>query len=69
MRVMYLCISAEMGGAERSLFDILSSIRVAQPSWALHLVTAADGPLVALAQAIGVGARVAAHARFARADR
>ena len=54
MRVMYLCISAEMGGAERSLFDIMSSIRRAQPSWALHLVTAADGPLVALAQGIGV---------------
>jgi glycosyltransferase involved in cell wall biosynthesis len=54
MRVMYLCISAEMGGAERSLFDIMSSIRRAQPSWALHLVTAADGPLVGLAQEIGV---------------
>ena len=54
MRVMYLCISAEMGGAERSLFDIMSSIRRAQPTWALHLVTAADGPLVALARGIGV---------------
>jgi glycosyltransferase involved in cell wall biosynthesis len=54
MRVMYLCISAEMGGAERSLFDIMSSLRQAQPSWALHLVTAADGPLVALARGIGV---------------
>jgi glycosyltransferase involved in cell wall biosynthesis len=54
MRVMYLCISADMGGAERSLFDILSSIRLAQPSWALHLVTAADGPLIGLAQGIGV---------------
>jgi glycosyltransferase involved in cell wall biosynthesis len=55
---MYLGVSADVGGAERSLFDILSSIRRAEPAWALHLVTAADGPLVDMAAAIGVATSV-----------
>ena len=55
---MYLSIGAEMGGAERCLFDILSSIRGAQPDWPLHLLAAADGPLVALAAGIGVTTEV-----------
>jgi glycosyltransferase involved in cell wall biosynthesis len=54
MRVMYLSAAGELGGAERSLLDILASIRQAQPSWALHLVTAADGPLAARAAELGV---------------
>src|SRR3954470_6213536 len=58
MRILYLCVSAEMGGAERSLFDILSSVRTAEPSWPLHLMTAADGPLVSLASSIGVATTV-----------
>jgi glycosyltransferase involved in cell wall biosynthesis len=43
---MYLSAEAGLGGAERSLLDILASMRRAQPSWPLHLVAAADGPLV-----------------------
>jgi len=58
MRVMYLCVAAEMGGAERSLFDVMSSIRRAQPSWALSLVTGAPGPLVDLASELGVATKV-----------
>ena len=54
MRVMYLSASAELGGAERSLLDVLASLRQAQPSWSLHLLTATDGPLVARAAALGV---------------
>ena len=54
MRVMYLSAAGELGGAERSLLDILASIRQAQPSWALHLLTAAHGPLAALAAELGV---------------
>jgi len=46
---MYLSAAGELGGAERSLIDILASIRQAQPSWALHLLTAARGPLAARA--------------------
>jgi glycosyltransferase involved in cell wall biosynthesis len=54
VRVLYLSAEAELGGAERSLLDILASMRRAQPSWALNLVAAADGPLVQQAAALGV---------------
>ena len=54
MRVMYLSAEAELGGAERSLLDVLASMRRAQPSWPLHLVAAADGPLVHEAAQLGV---------------
>jgi glycosyltransferase involved in cell wall biosynthesis len=54
MRVMYLSAAGELGGAERSLLDFLASIRQAQPSWALRLVTAEDGPLAARAAELGV---------------
>jgi glycosyltransferase involved in cell wall biosynthesis len=54
MRVMYLSAAGELGGAERSLLDILASIRQAEPFWALHLLTAAHGPLAARAAELGV---------------
>jgi glycosyltransferase involved in cell wall biosynthesis len=55
---MYLSASAELGGAERSLLDILVSMRRAHPLWPLHLVAATDGPLVSRASMIGVTAEV-----------
>ena len=58
MRVLYLSAEAGLGGAERSLLDILASMRRAQPSWTLTLITAADGPLVQHAAALGVTTRV-----------
>jgi glycosyltransferase involved in cell wall biosynthesis len=54
MRVMYLSAEAGPGGAERSLLDVLASLRRAQPSWPLHLVAAAEGPLVREARRLGV---------------
>ena len=58
MRVMYLSASGEVGGAERSLLDILASIRAAQPSWPLALMAGSEGPLVGHASRLGVAARV-----------
>lgn len=58
MKLTYLSVGAEMGGAERSLFDILSSVRAAQRDWPLQLITGADGPLVGLAEGLGVRAEV-----------
>jgi glycosyltransferase involved in cell wall biosynthesis len=46
MRVMYLSPSGELGGAEQLLADMVSAVRASHPDWALHVVTAADGPLV-----------------------
>jgi glycosyltransferase involved in cell wall biosynthesis len=54
MRVMYLSASGELGGGERSLLDVVASLRRAQPSWALHVLSASEGPLTE--QAAGLGA-------------
>src|SRR5687767_6927405 len=58
MRVMYLSASGELGGAERSLLDILASLRIAQPSWTLALIAGSHGPLVDHANRLGVAGRV-----------
>jgi glycosyltransferase involved in cell wall biosynthesis len=58
MRVMYLSASGEMGGAERSLLDILASVRTAAPSWRLALAAGSDGPLVEHASRLGVASSV-----------
>jgi glycosyltransferase involved in cell wall biosynthesis len=55
---MYLNPTGQLGGAETSLLAIFTSIRRAQPSWKLHLVTAADGPLTKQAAALGVSTTV-----------
>jgi glycosyltransferase involved in cell wall biosynthesis len=54
LRVAFLSPSGELGGAETSLLDVLASLRDAQPSWPLHLVAAADGPLLPRAATLGV---------------
>jgi glycosyltransferase involved in cell wall biosynthesis len=54
MRIVFLNPSGQIGGAERSLLDILASLRAAEPAWALGLVTTAEGPLVPAAEALGV---------------
>jgi glycosyltransferase involved in cell wall biosynthesis len=58
MRLMFLNAIGELGGAERSLIDMLASIRRAQPSWALHLVIGASGPLLDQAASLGVATTV-----------
>lgn len=54
MKIVYLNPSGQLGGAERSLLDILWSIRAAEPDWSLRLVVSADGPLVSQSLALGV---------------
>src|SRR5216117_1928890 len=46
MRIVFLNPTAQIGGAERSLLDMMSSLRQAQPSWQLHLVSGDNGPLL-----------------------
>jgi len=55
MRLMFLSASGQLGGAETSLLEILASLRQAEPSWPLHLLVAAEGPLAARAASLGVG--------------
>jgi glycosyltransferase involved in cell wall biosynthesis len=58
MRVLYLNATAELGGAERSLLDIMASLRQAQPSWDLRLLCADEGPLREQASRLGVATDV-----------
>jgi glycosyltransferase involved in cell wall biosynthesis len=58
MRAIYLNPTGQLGGAERSLLALLSSVRRAEPSWPLHVVMAAEGPLGAAVSALGVTSTV-----------
>lgn len=58
MRVLYLNPSGQLGGAERSLLDILASLRAAFPDWSLGLISSSTGPLVEAAESLGVQVRV-----------
>ncbi len=60
MKVLYLNPSGQLGGAEKSLLDMLATLREAQPDWDLRLIVSADGPLVTRANALGVPATVLA---------
>jgi glycosyltransferase involved in cell wall biosynthesis len=58
MRILYLCSSGQMGGAERVLLDLAASLRRSHPAWELHLAAVAPGPLISAATDIGVSATV-----------
>lgn len=54
MKITFLDPSGQIGGAERSMLDVMASIRESEPDWELSLIVSADGPLVAAAREIGV---------------
>jgi glycosyltransferase involved in cell wall biosynthesis len=54
MKILYLSPCAQLGGAEKSLLDVLASMRAAKPDWLLGLVVSEDGPLVSRSFALGV---------------
>ncbi len=58
MRILYLSPSGQLGGAERSLLDLLASIRVERPELSLSLVAGEDGPLVFRCVELGVRTEV-----------
>lgn len=53
MKVVFLSATGVLGGAERVLLMVLGALRQAQPETELHLIAAADGPLLERAQALG----------------
>ena len=59
MRIVYLSTSGALGGAERSLLDVLGSVREACPRWHLHLLSPEDGPLVEEARSLALETQVA----------
>jgi glycosyltransferase involved in cell wall biosynthesis len=54
LRIVYLDSSAQLGGAERVLLDILGGVRETHPDWSLTVCTPADGPLVSHARRLDV---------------
>jgi glycosyltransferase involved in cell wall biosynthesis len=60
MRIVYLNPIGELGGAERSLLDIFAALKALEPSWELHLIAGADGPLLSEAIRLGVSAETLA---------
>lgn len=53
MRILYLNPSGQLGGAERSLLDIIASVRNSRPDWEMHVVVSDAGPLVHRAEQNG----------------
>lgn len=58
MRVLYFSPAARLGGAERSLLDVMASVLLEAPCAELHLMVPEDGPLVDRARDLGVDATV-----------
>lgn len=53
-RILFLNPSGEIGGAERSLLNLVNSIHRADPEAAIHLIVTKDGPLAQDAAKAGV---------------
>jgi glycosyltransferase involved in cell wall biosynthesis len=58
LKVVFLNTDAHLGGAERSLLDLMSSLREAESSLGMHLVLGGTGPLEREARALGVRTHV-----------
>jgi glycosyltransferase involved in cell wall biosynthesis len=58
MTITFLDPVGTLGGAERSLLDLVASLRLAAPALRVALVVGADGPLTAEAERLGVVVRV-----------
>ncbi|NQT11288.1 MAG: glycosyltransferase family 4 protein [Planctomycetes bacterium] len=58
MRVVYFNPAAQLGGAERSLLDVMASVLLEAPSTELHLIVPEEGPLIDRARDLGVGITV-----------
>jgi hypothetical protein len=58
VKLAFLNPSGQLGGAERSLLDIIASLRLAEPNWSLHLVCSSEGPLLERAEELGVRTKV-----------
>jgi glycosyltransferase involved in cell wall biosynthesis len=68
MKIVYLSPSAQLGGVENVLLDMLACVRQARPAWTLEVIVPAEGPLVERVRAMGASVTVlpypAALARF-----
>jgi glycosyltransferase involved in cell wall biosynthesis len=58
LSVVYPAASGSLGGAERALLDLMTSLGAAEPAWRLAVVAPEEGPLTEAARALGAEARV-----------
>jgi glycosyltransferase involved in cell wall biosynthesis len=56
VKILYLNPKAQLGGAERSILDVMTEMRALRPDWQLSLIAGEDGPLLKAAREIGVAA-------------
>src|SRR5207237_642485 len=58
MRIVYLNPVGVLGGAERCLLYLMTAVRQAEPKAELQLLVLTDGPLIHLAENLGVRTRL-----------
>jgi glycosyltransferase involved in cell wall biosynthesis len=58
VRIVFLNPIGQIGGAERSLLDVIASLQEAEPGWKMHLIAGEDGPLVEASERLGISALV-----------
>lgn len=58
MRIVFVNPVGVIGGAERALLTILAALRTTEPTLELHLIVGTDGPLIEMAQELGVQVKV-----------
>jgi glycosyltransferase involved in cell wall biosynthesis len=63
VRIVYLTPSAQVGGAERALLDLLAGVRAEHPEWHLTVVLNGAGPLRERVEELGVGAVMVPYPR------
>jgi glycosyltransferase involved in cell wall biosynthesis len=56
--IVFLSPTAQRGGSEAALLELLAGLRESHPSWSLDVVVASDGPLVGGVKALGVPVHV-----------
>ena len=58
MKILYVSTSAQPGGAELCLLDMMAEVRRTAPEWDLAMLAPGQGPLVERARALGVDVRI-----------
>ncbi len=58
MRIIFLSPSAERGGAESVLIEMIKALREAKPAWPLHLIAGENGPLLKTTRGLGIPSEV-----------
>jgi glycosyltransferase involved in cell wall biosynthesis len=73
VRIAFLTVSAEMGGSERSLVELLRALRRRQPGWSFDVVLPREGPLAVQVRELGASTAIlpmpAALVRFGESSR